>query len=273
MNKKIVISIIAALLVVVGVVTGVWFLRGDESLPEEPTESSTEPESTESSTEPSTEEQMYEQNRELKFDNRVTVIKNADSYIDNVEAIATSTDADIIDKYDFSNGFVLEDTDNITVGSHGFNEGILYGESTDAIITVDEKDALSTTIQQLRLDALNNYALNYYVSCDALDIPRDADCEIGVGLEDWESYFEGEPYRDPTVEEWAQLLCDTVTDTAFGSTLYFEVYLPSNDKYVAHAFILCERDRILSIKIEDTKRDNLWSYLIDLTNDSLSLVK
>jgi hypothetical protein len=178
-----------------------------------------------------------------------------------------------VNKFEFSNGFVLENTENLTVGSYGFNEGILYGESTDAIITVDEKDSLSTTIQELRVDALNNYALTYYLSCEPLDIPIDADCEIGVGLTDWESYFEGEPYKDPTVEDWVQLLCDTITDTAFGSTLYFEVYQPYNERYVAHAYILCERDRILSITIEDTKRDNLWSYLIELTNDSISLVK
>ena len=279
MNKKIaiVVSVLALIACVVACI--LFFPRGESSLPEVDS-NVTEVQDTEvMDTEnqdivtPSTE--SYEQDRTLKFDDCVTIIKGADSYVENPEDAKANenTAVDVVDKYEFSNGFVLQNTKNITVASYGFNEGELYGTNPDTIMRVKEEDALKTTVQQLRLDTLKMLGLNYYLACEPTNIPMDAKSTIGVGLDNWEQYFESAPYKDPTTEDWCQLLCDTVTDTAFGSTMYVEAYLPASEKYVAYAFILCERDRILSISISDTTRDNLWSYLIELTNDSISLVK
>lgn len=278
MNKKIAICSCVILLIVCSVVIILFFVRGDKTpLTEEPV--ATE-EPIISTQEPIKEEvsdstEQYEQDRELKFDNYITTTKGADSYVTNPNDAKNNgnTNVDVVDSYDFSNGFVLQDTANITVNSYGFDEGKLYGATTDTIIYVKEEDALSTTVQQLRIDTLQMLAMNYYLACEPMSIPRDVDLSIGNGITDYQKYFEKSSDTDPTVEDWCQLLCDTVTDTAFGSTLYVEVYLPASEMYTAYAFILCERDRILSISISDTTRDNLWSYLIELTNDSISLVK
>lgn len=278
MNKKIAISISVISLIVCTVVALSLFTRGDKPLPDvesnviEATEEEVVDTGNQDVVEPSEE---YEQDRTLKFDDYVTTIKGAESYVTNPEDIKTNgnTAVDVVDCYDFSNGFILQNTKNITVASYGFNEGELYGADPDTIIHVKEEDALKTTVQQLRLDSLTTLGLNYYLACEPTGVPMNAETTLGVGLKDWELYFEVAPYKDPTIEDWCQLLCDTVTDTAFGSTLYVEAYLPTSNKYVAYAFILCERDRILSISISDTTRDNLWSYLIELTNDSISLVK
>lgn len=278
MNKKIAICSCVILLIVCSVVIILFLVRGDKTplieepvATEEPIISTQEPikEEVSDSTE------QYEQDRELKFDNYVTTTKGADSYVTNPNDAKNNgnTNVDVVDSYDFSNGFVLQDTANITVNSYGFDEGKLYGATTNTVIYVKEEDALSTTVQQLRIDTLQMLAMNYYLACEPMSIPRDVDLSIGNGITDYQKYFEKSSDTDPTVEDWCQLLCDTVTDTAFGSTLYVEVYLPASEKYTAYAFILCERDRILSISISDTTRDNLWSYLIELTNDSISLVK
>lgn len=278
MNKKIAISVSVLLLIVCTVVAILFFTRGEKPLPDvetnvtEETDEEVVDTGNQDVVEPT---ESYEQDRTLKFDNYVTTIKGADSYVTNPEDAKTNgnTAVDVVDRYDFSNGFVLQNTKNITVSSYGFNEGELYGSDPNTIIRVKEEDALKTTVQQLRLDTLTTLGLNYYLACEPTGVPRNAETTLGVGLKDWELYFEVAPYKDPTTEDWCQLLCDTVTDTAFGSTLYVEAYLPSSDTYVAYAFILCERDRILSISISDSTQDNLWSYLIELTNDSISLVK
>lgn len=214
------------------------------------------------------------QDRELVFDNRVTTVKDADSYLEDADSADGTmySDFDYVNDNGFSSGFTLSNSANIRVNSYGFDEGSCWG-GDEAWITVKEEDALSTNVQSLRNNMLSYYGMNYYLACEPLQIDRDVEVEIGEGIKDWEYYFESLPYKDPTCEEWCQLLCDTVINTAFGNALYFEVYNPNNETYTAHAFILCERDRILNISISDDKRDYLWSYLLELTNDVILLVQ
>jgi hypothetical protein len=124
------------------------------------------------------------------------------------------------------------------------------------------------------LDKLTEYSLQYYIACNPLDIPRGTKVLLDTGIVDYENYFEEiQPYTDPSHNDICQVMCDTVTDTAFGSTLYMEIYNSAADKYYAYAYILCERDRILSISISSPDEEYLWSYLIELTNDVITLVK
>ena len=277
MNKKIAISC-AIIALVAFVCVGLVYLFGDkeQSPSKETVESQTEEsitESTEESTEVVESTEYTGQDRELKFDNYVTTTKDKDSYVENpIENNSKDVDVDVVNDYDFSNGFTLSNTENIIVSSYGFNAGELVGQD-GTHIRVKEEDALKTTVQTLRAQTLEDLGFSYYVAVCPLDIPADAKVTVGEGLSDYEKYFELEPYKDPTIEDWGQVLCDTVIDTAFGSALYTEIYSPDTKMYTAYVYILCERERILNIIIRGENRDYLLPYLYELTNDSISLIK
>lgn len=277
MNKKIAISC-AIVALIVFVCVGSVYLFGDrkQSPNEETVESQTEEsiaESTEESTEVVESTEYTEQDRELKFDNYVTTTKGKDSYIENpIENNSNNVNVDVVSNYEFSNGFILANTENIIVSSYGFNAGELVGQDGTHIV-VNEEDALKTTIQTLRVQMLEDLGFSYYIAVCPLNIPTDAKVTVGEGLSDYEKYFELEPYKDPTIEDWGQVLCDTVIDTAFGSALYTEIYSPDTKMYTAYVYILCERERILNIMIRGENRDYLLPYLYELTNDSISLIK
>lgn len=277
MNKKIAISC-AIIVLIVSVCVGSVYLFGDreQSPNEETVESQTEEsivESTEESTEVVESTEYTEQDRELKFDNYVTTTKGKDSYVeDPIENNSKDVNVDVVNDYDFSNGFVLSNTENIIVSSYGFNAGELVGQD-GTHIRVKEEDALTTTVQTLRVQTLEDLGFSYYVASCPLDIPSDAKVTVGDGLSNYEDYFELEPYKDPTMEDWGQVLCDTVIDTAFGSALYTEIYSPDTKMYTAYVYILCERERILNVMIRGENRDYLLPYLYELTNDSISLIK
>lgn len=277
MNKKIAISC-AIVALIVFVCVGSVYLFGDkeQSPSKETVESQTEEsimESTEESTEVVESTEYTEQDRELKFDNYVTTTKGKDSYVENpIENNSNNVNVDVVNDYEFSNGFVLANTENIIVSSYGFNAGELVGQDGTHIV-VKEEDALKTTIQTLRVQMLEDLGFSYYVAACPLNIPTDAKVTVGEGLTDYEKYFELEPYKDPTIEDWGQVLCDTVIDTAFGSALYTEIYSPDTKMYTAYVYILCERERILNIMIRGENRDYLLPYLYELTNDSISLIK
>lgn len=277
MNKKIAISC-AIIALVAFVCVGLVYLFGDkeQSPSKETVESQTEEsitESTEESTEVVESTQYTEQDRELKFDNYVTTTKGKDSYVENpIENNSKDVDVDVVNDYEFSNGFTLSNTENIIVSSYGFNAGELVGQD-GTHIRVKEEDALKTTVQTLRVQTLEDLGFSYYVAACPLDIPADAKVTVGEGLSDYEKYFELVPYKDPTIEDWGQVLCDTIIDTAFGSALYTEIYSPDTKMYTAYVYILCERERILNIMIRGENRDYLLPYLYELTNDSISLIK
>lgn len=277
MNKKIAISC-AIIALVAFVCVGLVYLFGDkeQSPSKETVESQTEEsiiESTEESTEVVESTEYTEQDRELKFDNYVTTTKGKDSYVENpIENNSKDVDVDVVNDYEFSNGFTLSNTENIIVSSYGFNAGELVGQD-GTHIRVKEEDALKTTVQTLRVQTLEDLGFSYYVAVCPLDIPADAKVTVGEGLSDYEKYFELEPYKDPTIEDWGQVLCDTIIDTAFGSALYTEIYSPDAKMYTAYVYILCERERILNVMIRGENRDYLLPYLYELTNDSISLIK
>lgn len=277
MNKKIAISC-AIIALVAFVCVGLVYLFGDkeQSPSKETVESQTEEsiiESTEESTEVVESTEYTEQDRELKFDNYVTTTKGKDSYVENpIESNSKDVDVDVVNDYEFSNGFTLSNTENIIVSSYGFNAGELVGQD-GTHIRVKEEDALKTTVQTLRVQTLEDLGFSYYVAVCPLDIPADAKVTVGEGLSDYEKYFELEPYKDPTIEDWGQVLCDTIIDTAFGSALYTEIYSPDAKMYTAYVYILCERERILNVMIRGENRDYLLPYLYELTNDSISLIK
>lgn len=277
MNKKIAISC-AIIALVAFVCVGLVYLFGDkeQSPSKETVESQTEEsiiESTEESTEVVESTEYTEQDRELKFDNYVTTTKGKDSYVENpIENNSKDVDVDVVNDYEFSNGFTLSNTENIIVSSYGFNAGELVGQD-GTHIRVKEEDALKTTVQTLRIQTLEDLGFSYYVAACPLDIPADAKVTVGEGLSDYEKYFELEPYKDPTIEDWGQVLCDTIIDTAFGSALYTEIYSPDAKMYTAYVYILCERERILNVMIRGENRDYLLPYLYELTNDSISLIK
>lgn len=276
MNRKIATSCIALVVLCVTIfiiVLMISYNGGEQPDVAAPTIGSNQSVSSPSVT-PSPTPQGQGQDRELHFDNRVTVIKTEDSYVESMGDIDSEQgyDGDMVNPYDFSNGFVLSKTDNIDITEFGFDRGEMIGAS-GALIYVKEENSLNTTIQKLREELLDSSGYSLYLGYDPLGIPVGTDCDITVGFEDYEDYYEGQPSFDPAHTEYGQLLCDDIVNTAFGPALYIEIYTGFNESYNAYAFILCERDRILSISMTDSTREYLWSYLIELTNDGITLVK
>ncbi len=278
MNKKIEIACtIFGSILIIGCLVLMFIGDGEEQIeptPAPPVQSmEPKPIKTPEPTQPAQEE-TEEPDRTLQFDNRVTVQKREDSYVDDIEdaEVKQSYNGDLVDDYDFSNGFVLSKTDNIDILTFGLSDGDMVGAS-GANIHVQEEDALKTTIQYLRERTLTNSGFGYYIGCSPLGIPVGVECDVDTGFGEWSEYYERSSDIDPAHTDTGQLLCDDIVDTAFGPALYLEMYSGYDGMYRAYAYILCERDRILSISISDSSRDYLWSYLLELTNDGITLVR
>lgn len=212
---------------------------------------------------------------ELKFDDYVKLTKKESDYADGsaVSAMDIARRGGMrVDLYDFSHGFIMYPSENVTpIFAYDF-EVRLTGQD-DAVINVVEKDPLTNTIQALREGKLKEYGFEYYLRSEPLTIDTTVKVSIGTGLSQYQDYFEEQPIHDPTINDRYQIVRDYITKTAFGNALYIQVYDQSLEEWHAHAYILCDRDRILDIHITDKKEDHLWSYLVEVTNDVITLVK
>lgn len=219
---------------------------------------------------------VIDTNREVVFDNRVTINRDGESYEKEEDVMNGTTDLtrDHVDPYKYSNGFLLESSENINIGPAGFDVGECYSNFSYAKMYIKEENAIKTTVQKLRKEILTDrWRMNYYLQNDPLPIDEKANVTIDSGLKDYERYFEGNPAFDPTRTSSCQLMRDCVIDTAYGPALYVVVYYMDTQKYYAHALISCERDRILNIEIEDDTDEYLQSFILELTNDVISLVE
>lgn len=217
-----------------------------------------------------------EQDRELKFDNYIVDTKDSETFYDDTNDVIEDNNydvsTDIVSGNGFSNGFAMKDTENTTVATHGFNDGILNGKD-GTMIVVSERDASICTKESVRENLLHDYGFGYYLACGPKDIPLDAPIVFGEGLTGWETYFETEPAHDPTISEYGQLLCDTKVSTAFGETLFIIYFSPSDEKFYAFAFIDCDGGRMLEIDMYSDSTSYLYSYLLEVTNYSIMLIK
>ena len=127
MNKKIAISVSVLLLIICTVVAILFFTRGEKHLPDvetnvtEETDEEVVDTGNQDVVEPT---ESYEQDRTLKFDNYVTTIKGADSYVTNPEDAKTNgnTAVDVVDRYD---------CDCIGAGDQGFVVGMASNETNE----------------------------------------------------------------------------------------------------------------------------------------------
>lgn len=206
-----------------------------------------------------------------------------DNYIDREWSYEDYTSADVNNveepeslkfctSYDFSNGFYIKDTKNLKSANIFGEQAVLLGRESAIRIMVSEEDALKTSIHTLRNELILSKGLQYYIDCGPLGIPLDISEEDL--LEHKEEYFQTKDFLiDPLNSEAYLILCDTIIKTAFGNALYIEVKSLYSNVYQAYAFITCDRDRILSISIEDVTREYLYDSLLEVTNDGIVLIK
>lgn len=180
----------------------------------------------------------------------------------------------IVNHNGFSNGFITYPTDNISVGWSTGVSTTMYG-SDDSEITVLEDDAKTTNIAELREEQLKYRGFGDYLYYKPKGIPINSDFILGNGLKDYKNFFDDEeiPY-DPTMAFGQQLIVDDVIKTAYGDCTYLVFYFPDEERFEVTCWISADGgDRIIDITIISNEYKKLWSYIVELTNDGLVLIK
>lgn len=208
------------------------------------------------------------------FDTYIPREINSDDYVESKEDIVLIPESTALcNNYPFSSGFAVNNTTNLKTDSWDDEAVYMVSEADNsARIIVGEVSPLSNTIHQLRNDSLEVHGFDYYPQCKPLGIPVDvSEKELD---EEWKIYFEITDFAICPLESgmW-KLLTDDIIKTAFGNALYVEYKNMSTNTYDAEAYILCDRDRILSIKMSANNREYFYEYLIELTNEGIMLIK
>lgn len=232
-----------------------------------------QPKPSEPVTEPIVTEPGYEK-PEFVFNTYIPREWNSEDYSDSEEDVVYIPESTkFCTSYDFSNGFAVDNTDNLRTGSL-YKDYVTFWSLNDDDLSIEiyEINPIGNTIQELKNTSLSEHDLSYYLNCEPLGIPMDTSEESL--LRDYADYF-GYAYLDtnPTESGMWRLLTDDIIKTAFGNALYIEYKNLSNNAYTAEAYILCDRDRILCIKIVSSSREYFYEYLVELTNEGITIIK
>lgn len=217
--------------------------------------------------------------KDVQFDDYIKWTFDENSLLDKPEdsGIVEGTGYYVTD-FNFSNGLVIKPSKNLELDYNIGSSAFLKGADGYAKIEIKEVSAIDYTIQQLRKEYLESIGFGYHASLDTNDIPYDAPYDTYKGLLDWEQYYnETQMFRNPSVgyNNYDYLLMDTITKTSYGNTMLVAYYNGSLGTYEAKAFIsLMNNTRIVSIEMTNIVRNEyIWSYLIEITNDCLTLIK
>ena len=145
---------------------------------------------------------------------------------------------------------------NISTGKFG-NNGVLT--FLDARATV--QCYAFQSIEAIRLDKLSTYALDYAIhSNDNPQVPCTEECVLGVGITDWQTkYYDW--YKDLSIGENGQLLCDIEEKTNLGNGTYTEFWIESSGMY--KAFLIVQHGKDVYVLIgTSTSNDNLRLELV-----------
>ena len=273
MQRKI-LWVLTLLLIIITTIVGLRYIisnpttdsNPDALLPETPVVQQPIIENNNNST-----EDVQEQDRELVFDNLVQTVVTEEDFIDDTYIqeeleVGYTYKAD----YDFSNGFAVTKTENITPVTSALDYVEAVGYGSDAYIIVTELDALFNSVDSRIEEHLVNAGWSNYVSYRNKEFEL-SNVKIGEGLINYENYFEVKPHEDITINGNKQLLADTQIETSLGTADY--IIWKDNTSYIMKAVILCDRERIIEVSIKDSKVDYLINYLIEITNDGIYLIK
>lgn len=279
----------AIIFVVLAAVIGMFVFNKDRGDVEEPRDSLVyEPSGSEeiipATTPAPTKEPEVEQpsqDRTIILDDKIKVRITGDDYVPTdesgeAELPVMSVDSYVlVNDYDFSNGFYVRKTGHFTEVSKGFDTASLRSWSIGSTVTVKEYDALHNTVQELHDNRLKTSGFREYVERGCVLIPRDAKLELDVGLAEYATYWPATntPYPDPTMGNRCQLITDSVEECAYGEVLFTVIYNSRREIFTGYAYITCDRDRILEVTAQSAVLSNVWSSIIEVTNDSIKMIK
>lgn len=280
MNKKMITFIsIIAIICVIGIIMLIYNYENINFLDQQPS-NNTEVTEIPSDTEVADEENNYqddEQDRELHFDNYIKVEYGEDDMLDKPEdGGITEGEVYHVTGSDISSGFVINKTENIDLSLNLGTSAVLRGADGYTQIEVYEVSPIDTSIQELRVDYLQRNGYNYHSSLDTNDIPYNAPYEDYNGVVDWEQYYnDTQLFYNPTKDGDNHLAIDTITKTAYGNAMLICYYDAGKQSYQAAAYLsVMNNTRIICIEMSDVLlREHVWSYLIEMTNDCIKLVK
>ncbi len=221
--------------------------------------------------------------KEFEFDDRITITIGGDDYVEEDVPLEEQFEDWVLWNavgclnYDFSNGFVFIDSDNIDAAYANDEEAIAMCSDKDFRIIVKELDPINCNVWEEIENILNTYGLVYYAEIGQPGVPKDAKFELGEGLDDYVSVIGQElQHGDPTLsigDGTVQLVADYMDECAYGPVRYVCLYNKNYKTFDAYAYITCERDRLLLVNVKGTILSRCWSYVLEATNDCIKLIK
>lgn len=239
------------------------------------------------------EEVVYDVDRTPKFDNYENMlIESFDGVTDSGYILSGNTEesqesaAETISEIlmtteyswynnnnDFSNGFITLPSDNMGsyTGPWGETSELLCVDGSKVRVT--EYDPIGNTIESIRDTMFEIMGLQLYVAYGPKELTGDEDWVKGVGLNNYNDYFEYYSEFDPTITMYYQVIADTTISTKFGDGLYIVIYNKLTGSFTGYALIQTERERILYVDCTSDNYDYLIPYIKEATDSCIILVE
>lgn len=210
----------------------------------------------------------------LVFEDNIKVDMTKDDFVKDEdikdEVIGGST---VVTDNSFSNGIAVKSTEAALVISQKNGLVTLTG-STGAKITIEEMDSSKWTTESLREFYLGEvYQFNDYISHGGYGIPVGVEISDSGELTNFDKYYTSEVEEDYSRILGKRITADTNITTAYGIASYIEIHRDTPGSYIAYAFIQCPDDRIIQIRVEEAIRDNLYGYVMEMTNNSILMIE
>ena len=165
--------------------------------------------------------------------------------------------------------YVLKDTKNLYVYTPGLSTGKLIGDDVTAYVNEETEDVTQDDVRRKFLSSIN---MTYYANCEPQDLPIDNTIAVeGVGITDWENFYEDKPYKDASIEDWCQILTDTSIKSTFGDCLYVETYNPNSMVYTSYCVLPRLYGTYFTIKVECTSKSLMYDMTMEVLEESLTL--
>lgn len=217
--------------------------------------------------------------RQVVLDDRVTIKFTSDEYLTEADA-----DSDFglslwekmgsmpVNEYSFSGGFLMIPSTNLTPSFTDGTYGMIECATSGFKIGIRERDPAAVSVDDLAKEVFSNSGFYDYGQKIECGVPKNAKLELGVGLADWEDRFKGLMFRsDPTMSGNMQVVADYIDECSYGETRYICLY--NGDRFTAHAFVTCDGGRILEIEVTGNIMNLCWSYVLEVTNNSIKMIE
>ena len=199
---------------------------------------------------------------------------SSEELAESISNIVMPTEYSSYNNYnDFSNGFITIPTDNIGAYDGPFTDVTQLVGKDGSEISVTEYNPIGNTVDSIREYILDHMGLSLYMFNLPTGLTGNENWELGVGLENYHDYFEGYSDYDPTMSQYYQVIADTTISTKFGDGLYFVVYDQIRQRYVGHAIISCNRDRILYVDCASKEYSYVRPYIEETIDSCVIMVE